>query len=205
MKLNSTFGLILGLTTFAAGSVRADEADWDVSKMDAAKLPPAAKTEGVTYAKDIRPLFEASCFNCHGEKKQKGELRLDSLEAVLKGGENGNDVVPSDSAKSTLLFAIAGINDKIVMPPKPKGGGGRNGRGPGPEGGPPPAGKEPAAPDSAAPAPAAAKDPAAPEGGPPPAGKEPAGAQRRGGGPPAKPLTPEQVSLVRAWIEQGAK
>ena len=181
----------------------ADEADWDVGKMDFSKVPAAAKTEGVTYAKDIRPLFEASCFNCHGEKRQKGELRLDSLAAVLKGGETGIDVVPSDSAKSKLLFAIAGVHAKIVMPPKPRGG--RNGMNAGPAAPEPqPAVKDPEAPKPEAPR---GNMPGRPDAGAPPlpAGKEPAAPQGRGGGPAAKPLTPDQVALVRAWIEQGAK
>ena len=53
------------------------------------ELPPASKKAGVTFDKDIKPIFEKACFECHGDKKQKGKLRLDSLAAALKGGENG--------------------------------------------------------------------------------------------------------------------
>lgn len=169
-KLNSACRLLLVATAFAGEMARADD-DWDISKLDAGKLPPAAKTTGVTYAKDIRPLFEASCFNCHGEKKQKGDLRLDSLEATLKGGKESKTVIPNESAKSALVFAAARVSDKIAMPPKPKNGG------------PGGAGKTPA-----------------------PDGKDtPGGRPQRRGGPPAKPLTEQQVGLVRAWIDQGAK
>jgi len=49
---------------------------WDISKLDLSKLPTPADKKGVTYVRDIRPLFEASCFRCHGEDRQKGELRL---------------------------------------------------------------------------------------------------------------------------------
>ncbi len=59
--------------------------------MDLSKLPPAADTHGVTFDKDIRPLFEASCLHCHGDGKQKGGLRLDSLAAAIKGGRDGQD------------------------------------------------------------------------------------------------------------------
>src|SRR5205085_1740341 len=102
-------------------------------------LPVSAGTKGVTYAKDIRPLFEASCFRCHGEEKQKGELRLDSLAAVLKGGEDGKVVVPGNSKKSLLVFAVAQVDNEIAMPPKrkPGGPGGPGGpRGPGGQGSP---------------------------------------------------------------------
>src|SRR5213083_1130397 len=118
MKNASTL-LMLGLLT-AGWSVMAAEKKIDLSKIDVSKLPPPAERKGVTYAKDIRPLFEASCFRCHGEEKQKGELRLDSLEAVLKGGEDGKVVIPGDSKKSLLVVAIAQISDELAMPPKPK-------------------------------------------------------------------------------------
>jgi hypothetical protein len=66
---------------------------------------------------------------------------LDSLAAALKGGENGECIVPKDSAKSTLVHAIARLDEEEAMPPKGKG----------------------------------------------------------------DPLTKEQIGLIRAWIDQGAK
>lgn len=134
----------------SAGLALADD-KWDIAKLDLSKLPPAADKEGLTYAKDIRPLLEASCLRCHGEQRPKGGLRLDSLEALLKGGEVGKVVVAGDSKKSLLVAAAAQVDEAIAMPPK---------RGPRGAGGP--------------------------------------------GGPP-KPLTAEQVGLIRAWIDQGAK
>ena len=102
------------------------------------KLPAAAKQPGLTFAKDIKPLFEASCFGCHGEEKHKGDLRVDSLEAILKGSEDGKVVDPGHSLKSSLLIAVSQIDDETAMPPKPKAGrggpggpGGRGGFGPG--------------------------------------------------------------------------
>src|SRR5256885_447294 len=56
---------------------------------DLTKLPPPAGKTGVTYATDIRPILQASCFNCHGQQRQRGGLRLDSLEAALRGGDDG--------------------------------------------------------------------------------------------------------------------
>ncbi len=174
--------LVLGLAT-ALLPVKADD-KWDISKLDVSKLPPPADKKGLTYAKDIRPILEASCFRCHGEEKQKGELRLDSLQSLLKGGEDGKVVVAGNSKKSPLVIAVAQIDDEIAMPPKRKPGG------PGGPGGP---GNRP---------------PGGPGGGNPPPGG-PGGGRGPGGpggfGPPPKPLTAEQVGLVRAWIDQGAK
>src|SRR5256885_2293482 len=192
---NTSALLIVGLAT-AGWSVMAAEKKLDISKIDVSKLPPPAEKKGLTYAKDIRPIFEASCFRCHGEERQKGDLRLDSLEAVLKGGEDGKVIVPGASKKSLLVIAASRIDDETAMPPKPKPGGpggpGGQFRGgaPGAPGGP------------------ANRPPGGPGGGNPPPGG-PGGGRGPGGpggfGPPPKPLTPEQVGLIRAWVDQGAK
>lgn len=116
----------------AAVSLRAD--------VDVSKLPPAAKKE-VTFAKDIKPIFEKACFNCHGDEKQKAKLRVDSVEAIKKGSENGEIIVAGDSAKSSLVHTVAGLVEDMMMPPEGK----------------------------------------------------------------ADPLTKEQIGLLRAWIDQGAK
>jgi hypothetical protein len=135
---------------------------------DPSKLPPASKQEGVTFAKDIHPIFEDACVRCHGDQRPKANLQLGTIEGVLKGSKDGKVVVPGQSEKSPLVFAVSEINGKIAMPPKPRpprpGMGGPNGTN----------------------APAAA-----------PAMTPPAH--------PWKPLTPEQVGLIRAWIDQGAK
>jgi mono/diheme cytochrome c family protein len=115
---------------------RASAADIDVTK-----LPPASDKKGVTYAKDIKPLFEKSCVKCHGPEKAKGKLRFDSLEAALKGSEHGKVINAGNSTKSGLVAAIARLDEDEAMPPAGKG----------------------------------------------------------------TPLTKEQVGLVRAWIDQGAK
>ncbi len=189
-----TTTFVLFAITLASQAVQADD-KWDLDKIDTSKLPPVADKKNVTYAKDIRPLLEASCFRCHGEQRPKGGLRLDSLEAVLKGGDDGKVVVAGDSKKSLLVAAAAQVNDEIAMPPKRgPGGPGGFGGGPGnraPGGGPPP-GRGTNAPGGG---------PAGLGGGRPGGPGGPQG----GFGPPAKPLTAEQVGLIRAWIDQGAK
>ena len=179
MKLHPTL-VTLGLVAFALSTTAEPP---DLSKLDLSKLPPPAAKKGLTYAKDIRPLFEASCFKCHGEEKHKGDLRLDTLEGVLKGGEDGKVVVVGKSKESVLVIAVSGIDEESAMPPKHKPGKGGKG-GPGGPGGPPPGGRPPGAPGQGGP------------GGPGGPG---------GFGPPPKDLTAEEVGLIRAWIDQGAK
>ena len=150
---------------------------------DLSKLPAASSKKGVTYAKDIKPLLDASCVRCHSGDKPKGELHLDSLDGVLKGGRDGKVVIPGKSEKSPMVIAVARIDDDSAMPPKK---GMRGGPGGG-HGGPPPGGNPP-------------------QGGQGPGGGRPGGPGGPGGfGPPPKPLTTEEVGLVRAWVDQGAK
>jgi hypothetical protein len=75
--------------------------------VDLSKLPAPSTRKGLTYAADIRPIFEASCFRCHGDPQQKGGLRLDSLQAVLKGSDDGKVITPGKSRKSLLVLAIS--------------------------------------------------------------------------------------------------
>src|SRR5215471_1815693 len=58
------------------------------------------------YATRVAPLFEARCVACHGEKRQKSDLRLDSFAAVLRGGRHGAVIHPGD-ANSELLVRIS--------------------------------------------------------------------------------------------------
>lgn len=113
--------------------------------IDASKLPPPSDQKGVTFEKDIKPLFDKSCVGCHGAEKPKGKLRLDSLEATLRGGVDGKVLEPGKSASSFLVANIAFLGDEDDFMPPPKD---------------------------------LTKYPK---------------------------FTPEQVALVRAWIDQGAK
>jgi mono/diheme cytochrome c family protein len=88
--------------------------------VDVSKLPPAA-TNRIDFARDIKPIFDASCLRCHGPVKPKSGFRLDSREAALKGGDNGVDIVPGDSAKSPLVHFTAQLVADMEMPPPDKG------------------------------------------------------------------------------------
>ena len=112
----------------------------------ATTLPPASTQTGVTYAKDMKPIFEVSCVKCHqGDKPKKG-IKMDTLEGVLKGNKHGPIVIPGNSAKSMLVESVAylGSDSESWMPPLHNKAG-------------------------------------------------------------IKQLTPEQIGLIRAWIDQGAK
>jgi mono/diheme cytochrome c family protein len=85
--------------------------------VDVSLLPPAA-TRPVDFTRDVQPIFEATCWNCHGPKRTEASLRLDQREAALKGGDRGNDIVPGKSAESLLIHAVSGLHDELKMPKK---------------------------------------------------------------------------------------
>jgi hypothetical protein len=73
----------------------------------------------VDYARDIQPILAKNCTTCHGEKKQRSSLRLDSVRAIRQGGNSGPAIVPGKSKDSHLIVAVTGGNDDIqAMPPK---------------------------------------------------------------------------------------
>ncbi len=140
----SWFRLLLALTV--AGSLSAGLAAEKKKKApDLSKLPPPTSQQGVTYQTDIKAIFDHSCVKCHGPEKPKAKLRLDSLEAALKGSENGKVIDPGRSTASALMINVAhaGDEDDWMPPPKNKVG--------------------------------------------------------------IEPLSRDQVALIRAWIDQGAK
>ncbi|WP_395739601.1 DUF1553 domain-containing protein [Prosthecobacter sp.] len=78
----------------------------------------AAPALAVDFDKDIRPLLQQRCVECHGEKKQKGELRLDAKIFAFKGGHDGKAIVAGDAGKSLLFKRITSGDDDERMPPK---------------------------------------------------------------------------------------
>jgi mono/diheme cytochrome c family protein len=146
------------------------------TNIDLSKLPPASTKTGVTFATDIKPIFDANCVGCHGANRPSGGLRLDNLEGIMSGmrgrggGPNIQVLTPGDSAHSTIVVAVARLNPRSAMPRPPR----RQFGGPG-------------GPGAGGPSTNAAATPPAPAA------------------PAPKNLTPEEVGLVRAWIDQGAK
>src|SRR5688572_14517700 len=73
----------------------------------------------VLFKDSVRPLFEKKCFACHSSKAEelKGNLKLESLESILIGGDQGLAVIAGDVEKSLLLRAIRYQEDDYQMPP----------------------------------------------------------------------------------------
>src|SRR5437588_11864973 len=81
---------ITGLFLFALSSLRAQSA-------------PAASPD--FFENKIRPVLSNNCYSCH-TNSQLGGLRLDSRDAMLKGGKTGPALVPGDPEKSLMITAV---------------------------------------------------------------------------------------------------
>lgn len=84
-----------------------------------ASPPNAAANEAdQLFETKIRPVLAVTCFRCHGDPKVSGELRVDSRDALLKGGESGPAIVPGKPDASLLIRAIGRHADVSAMPPE---------------------------------------------------------------------------------------
>ncbi|MEX2138560.1 MAG: DUF1553 domain-containing protein [Pirellulales bacterium] len=72
------------------------------------------------FEKSIRPLLAKYCYECHGAgKKVEANLRLDSPEGWLRGGDTGPAIIAGNPEKSLLIQAIR-YGGEFEMPPKGK-------------------------------------------------------------------------------------
>ena len=98
--------LILGLALLVVNSfgVSASYADDNVIKYTVEE-----------FETQVRPILATQCLKCHGDHKQEGGLRLDTRDAILKGGESGPALVPSHADQSLLMEAVR--YESFEMPP----------------------------------------------------------------------------------------
>jgi cytochrome c553 len=80
-----------------------------------------ANPAGVEYfEKNVRPVLADNCYRCHSNSatKVRGDLYLDSVSSILKGGEDGPVIMPGDPDHSPLISAIRREDKDTQMPPK---------------------------------------------------------------------------------------
>jgi uncharacterized membrane protein len=89
---------------------------------------PALKLQSIqnvdsaaVYSDLIQPILESRCYSCHSAKKQKGDLRLDGIEFISRGGENG-PVIEAGTPDSSSLFVrlMLPLEHDDHMPPNEK-------------------------------------------------------------------------------------
>ena len=115
--------VLLTIASHFGGSLTHGEnfLSWPKPKKIAA---PANENELLTkpaYAAVIQPIFDQRCVSCHNDKKSKGGLRMDTLEAFLKGGDSGSCIDPATFKESLLGNRISlPVEDDDHMPPDGK-------------------------------------------------------------------------------------
>lgn len=78
----------------------------------------ASIVSAVDFDKEIRPLLQERCIDCHGEEKQKADLRLDAKAHAFRGGESGAAVVAGEPGDSPLYQRLVTDEEDDRMPPK---------------------------------------------------------------------------------------
>lgn len=74
--------------------------------------------ESIDFVRDVRPIFEAHCYSCHGPEKQKSGLRLDVKSAAFRGGEGyGAAILVENPKASPILEWVASDDAEHRMPP----------------------------------------------------------------------------------------
>lgn len=100
--------------------------------ISAAALLGGWNANAVDFEKEVLPILKERCFDCHSKehadpktgkmKKPKGKFRMDSAELLMKGGEEGKNVVAGKPDESTVYTSVTvPESDDKAMPPEGKG------------------------------------------------------------------------------------
>ncbi|MBA4058338.1 MAG: hypothetical protein C0490_26710, partial [Marivirga sp.] len=82
---------------------------------------PESVDSAVLYSDIIEPILTSRCYSCHSSKKQKGQLRLDEVQFILKGGKHGV-IIEHNTPDSSALYSrlMLPLEDEHHMPPNEK-------------------------------------------------------------------------------------
>ena len=75
-----------------------------------------AQADAVDFSRDVRPILEKTCIECHGPEKVKARLRMDSVAGLQKGGKNGALFKPGDPENSLIMRRVLGLDGEDQMP-----------------------------------------------------------------------------------------
>jgi mono/diheme cytochrome c family protein len=82
---------------------------------------PSGSDRAYFYGAHVEPIFAQNCYSCHGPEKQKSQLRLDSYDALMRGGKHG-PVIKAGNVKGSELFRRVTLpsSDDDAMPSQGK-------------------------------------------------------------------------------------
>jgi hypothetical protein len=101
------------ITAFAIAGLAGLSVTWDALQAQRPAMNPPAP---VDFVRDIQPILQNTCYECHGPKKSKAQLRLDSRAGLMKGGETGAIVTPGNSERSLIVRRLLGLDGDDRMP-----------------------------------------------------------------------------------------
>ena len=81
-------------------------------------LPRIATPDDRAYLSDVKPVLKSRCYACHGALKQESNLRLDTVAAMLRGGDGGPVLTAGDPDDSELIARITADDETYRMPPE---------------------------------------------------------------------------------------
>ena len=76
----------------------------------------AASAADIDYEKQIRPLLRERCLACHGALRQQGGLRIDTVAALLQGGDSGPAIQLGKAVASELIARVQAADESLRMP-----------------------------------------------------------------------------------------
>ncbi len=84
-------------------------------------VPVKPLEEQIAYEDIVQPILNKRCVECHKEGKSRGKFRMDSYELLVKGGKEGDGVVPGNATKSNIVYRCElPKDDDEHMPPESK-------------------------------------------------------------------------------------
>ncbi len=85
---------------------------------DSAPTTTAAAPADPVFTRDILPIFQKTCFDCHSGEKLKGDFSLETVAGLLKGGQSGEPaIVPGKPDASPLIRMVTDQVEDLEMPP----------------------------------------------------------------------------------------
>lgn len=119
MKSPLRASLLYLVITSAHFAARANPAPVAPAATPAAPAAAAAPASGIDFIRDVQPIFENKCLECHNPAKIKGKLLMDTAAALLKGGDSGPALVAGKPDESELIKRVVLPKDHDdIMPPK---------------------------------------------------------------------------------------
>jgi hypothetical protein len=67
----------------------------------------AASDTDISYARDVRPILESRCGNCHMGEFTSADLHMDTYESLMAGSQNGPVIVAGEAKESLLVKKIS--------------------------------------------------------------------------------------------------